>query len=195
MGNPNLGLPIAWSYYYHLQTPASKARVHQFEFSECMNFGFSRMPSTWHNLHQGLTSSGLLPPANMWSNIFFTTCLLLCTAPDCTWLHLTAPNRALLHFKGFLLEMVTPSKSSSEPLWAPDQHPMCLCGCTCTPSIHQVIPLASSPHTQFHSHSPPYCTILHFFDSDWVITPNHSMCDELVTLFCIPAALFSEIVD
>ena len=82
----------------------------------------------------------------------------------CTSLHLTAPHctilrGTILHFHGFLLEVVTPS--SGEPLWAPDQHPMCLCGCS-TPHSHQAKPLATSPHAQFHSHSPPYCTILHF---------------------------------
>ena len=100
----------------------------------------------------GQTLNIFLMRSNLWSNFrFFSHCILHSdlTAPYCSSLCFTA-----LRFQDSLLVMVTPS--SGEPLWAPDQHPMGLCGST--PCIHQVMPLAASPHTQFHSHAPPYCT-------------------------------------
>ena len=85
-----------------------------------------------------------------------------------TLLHHTAlfffsPYRTLLHFSDFLLEVVTPA--GGEPLWAPDQHPMCVCGST--PRFHQVMQLAASPHARFHSQSPPHCTILPYLTAPY----------------------------
>ena len=72
-----------------------------------------------------------------------------------TLLHHTAPCCTSLHFALFSLEVVKPS--GDERWWAPDQHPMCPCGCS--PRIDQVRSLAASAQAQFRSHS----TMLHFF--------------------------------
>ena len=85
-------------------------------------------------------------------------------------LHFTAPPGTILHFTLFSLEVVKPS--GGERWWAPDQHPMCPCGCS--PRIDQVRSLAASAQAQFRSHSTMlhfftalYCTKLHFYNNFW----------------------------
>ena len=102
------------------------------------------------------TSSGQTPfllRSNLWSKDRFF--LFSPTALYCTLLHHPAPPCTTLHFTLFSLEVVKPS--GGERWWAPDQHPMCPCGCS--PRIDQVRSLAASAQAQFRSHS----TMLHFF--------------------------------
>ena len=81
-------------------------------------------------------------------------------------LHFTAPCCTSLHFALFSLEVVRPS--GGEGWWAPDQHPMCPCGCS--PRIDKVRSLAASAQAQFRSHS----TMLHFFTALHCTSLHHT---------------------